>query len=83
MGPIIAKEYIGPDQIYVVNGIGLTIKDNDASKLSTPIISFLLHVLYVPQITKNLLFVKKFTATTNIFFEFHPSCIFVKDRATW
>jgi hypothetical protein len=38
--------------------------------------------LHVPQISKNLISVQKFTSNTNTFFEFHPSYFLLKDRRT-
>ena len=65
------------------NGTGLDIKHIGQTKILTPTTSFLLHdVLHVPLIKKNLLSVHKFTKDTNTYLEFHPSCFFVKDRAT-
>jgi hypothetical protein len=40
------------------------------------------NILHVPQISKHLLFVHKLTRDNDIFFEFHPSHFFIKDRAT-
>jgi hypothetical protein len=42
----------------------------------------LTNVLQVPSITRNLLSVCKFTCDNNIFVEFHPSDVFVKDIET-
>jgi hypothetical protein len=36
--------------------------------------------LHVPKITKNLLYVQKFTADNNVSMKFHPSYFFVEDR---
>ncbi|KAF5455059.1 hypothetical protein F2P56_024673, partial [Juglans regia] len=75
---VTVEAYTGLDTIRVGNGTGLNITHLGTSKLSTPTLSFLLHnVLHVPQITKNLIYVQKFTAATNTFFEFHPSYFFV------
>ena len=67
-------EYHGPDQICIGNGLGLTVKQIGSTHLSTPTSPFLLNdVLHVPHITKNLIFVHKFTTDTNILIEFHPT----------
>ena len=76
-----ADEYHGPDQIHIGNGLGLTVKHIGSTHLSTPTFSFLLNdVIHVPHITKNLIFVHKFTTDTNTIIEFHPTYFFVKDR---
>lgn len=78
-----AKEYTGSDQIKMGNGTGLDIKHIGQTKILTPTTSFLQHdVLHVPLMKKNLLSIHKFTKDTNTYFEFNPSCFFVKDRAT-
>ena len=67
-----AKEYHGPDQIRIGNGISLNIKHIGFTKLSIPSSSFLLHdVLHVPYITKNFISVHKFSSDTNTSIEFH------------
>jgi hypothetical protein len=73
-----SKAYDGPDELQVGNGTRLAIKNIGISKLS-PLFT-LRHVLHVPKITKNLIYVQKFTADNNVFIEFHPSCFFVKDH---
>ena len=73
-----SESYDGPDQIQVGNGTHLAIKNIGASKLS-PSNFILRNILHVPQITKNLLSVQKFTHDNNVFLEFHPSYFFVKD----
>jgi histone deacetylase 1/2 len=40
----------------------------------------LTNVLHVPSVTRNLLSVRKLTRDNNVFAEFHPSDVFVKDR---
>uniref|UniRef100_A0A2N9J5B9 Integrase catalytic domain-containing protein n=1 Tax=Fagus sylvatica TaxID=28930 RepID=A0A2N9J5B9_FAGSY len=78
-----AEEYTGTDQIRVGNGKGLPVAHIGTTSLSTPHSSLLLKdVLHVPQITKNLVSVQKFTSDTNTFFEFHPDYFLVKDRPT-
>ena len=78
-----ANEYHGPNQIRIGNSLGLTVKHIGSTHLSTPTSSFLLNdVLHVPHVTKNLIFVRKFTTDTNTLIEFHPTHFFVKDRTT-
>lgn len=40
-------------------------------------------VLYVPEITKNLVSVSKLTLDNNIIVEFNTDCCSVKDKRTW
>ena len=62
------------------NGKSLPIKHIGTTQLSTPTTTFRLNnVLYVPDISNNLLSVHKFTNDTNTFMEFHPSLFHVKD----
>lgn len=77
------SEYHGPDQVQVGNGNSLPISHVGPSVLHSSSQSFRLNnLLCVPNITKNLLFVRQFTKDNNVIFEFHPSCCFVKDQAT-
>jgi hypothetical protein len=64
----------------VDDGTRLAIKNMGISKLSPNFI--LRSVLHVPQITKNLLSIQKFTSDNDAYVEFHPSCFFVKDRTS-
>jgi hypothetical protein len=75
-----SEAYDGPDEIQVGNGTRLAIQHTGNSKLSPNF--YLRHVLHVPNITKNLLSVQKFTYDNNVYMEFHPSCFFVKDRTS-
>jgi hypothetical protein len=74
---------MGSDQIRIGNSKGLSIKHIGTTRLSTPNSQFdLLDVLHVPQISKNLIYVQKFTKDTNTFFEFHPFYFPLMDRRT-
>jgi hypothetical protein len=67
------KEYTGIDQLQVGNGQGLRIHHSGIANLSSPHHNFhLSSLLHVPEITKNLLSVNKFTKDNNVFIEFHP-----------
>jgi hypothetical protein len=72
-----SEAYDGTDEIQVGNDTRLAIKNTGISKLSPNFI--LRSVLNVPQITKNLPSIQKFTSDNNVYVEFHPSCFFVKD----
>jgi hypothetical protein len=78
-----SEEYTGPDQVHVGNGQGLPITHLGSSSLSYPSSSFhLKNVFHVPQITKNLLSISKFTSDNGVYFEFHPNFFCVKDPAS-
>ena len=78
-----ADEHHGPNQIRISNGLGLIVKHIGSTHLSTPTSSFLLNdVLHIPHVTKNLIFVHKFTTDTNTLIEFHHTHFFVKDCTT-
>ena len=65
------------------NGTSLPIYHIGTTQFSTPTTTFRLNnVLYVPDISNNLLSVHKFTNDTNTFMEFHPSLFRVKDLAS-
>ena len=71
------------DKLYVGNGTGLDITHIGTCHLSTPSNSFLLaDTLHVPQISKPLIFVHKFSIDNNCYFEFWPSFFLVKDQVT-
>ena len=77
-----ANEYQGLDQIRVGNSKILPIKHIMTSQISTPHSSFCLNnVLYVPDISNNLISIHKFTNDTCTLKEFHPSHFCVKDLA--
>ena len=65
-----ADEYHGPDQIRVGNGTSLPVKHIGSTQFSTPTASLLNNVLHVPQISKNLILVHKFTTNTNTSMDF-------------
>jgi histone deacetylase 1/2 len=72
-------EHNGKNSLIVGNGAKLEIVASGSSKLK----NLNLHdVLYVPQITKNLLSVSKLTSDNNIIAEFDNNCCFVKDKLT-
>jgi hypothetical protein len=76
-----SEEFHGPDQVRIGNGKGLSIHHIGHTRLFSPTLHFdFLNVLHVPQISKNLLSVHKFTYDTNTFFEFHPNYFLLNDR---
>ena len=75
--------YTGPDQLYVGNGQGLHISSTGSSSFHSNSAHFKLNnILHVPSITKNLLFIHKFTRDNNVYVEFHPNFCVVKDIQT-
>ena len=76
----------GPNQIYIGNGQGLSIKSSGYTKFVSPInprVSLSLkQLLHVPAITKNLISVNKFSKENNIFFELYPNHCVVKSQGT-
>lgn len=77
------KSYSGSEKLLVGNGSSLHIKQVGSVLLDTTTSEPLLlsHVLYVPQITKNLLSVSKLLADNNATIEFLENCCFVKARS--
>jgi histone deacetylase 1/2 len=76
------EPYTGHDHVHTTNGSGMRISHTGQSSLSTHTSTplHLKNVLYVPEVTRNLLSVKKLTRDNNVFVEFHPYDVFVKDR---
>ncbi|KAK8302987.1 hypothetical protein V6Z12_D04G121800 [Gossypium hirsutum] len=79
-----ARLYNGGGKVIMDNGLsipvthvgGSTILANDSSPL------LLEDLLYVPDISKNLLSVSKFAKDNGVFFKFYPNCCYVKDLKT-
>ncbi|KAF7815435.1 Retrovirus-related Pol polyprotein from transposon TNT 1-94 [Senna tora] len=81
-----SMQYLGPEQLHMGNGTGLHISRVGQSLVKSPFhsdISFRLNnLLLVPNITKNLVSVSKFTKDSSVFFEFHANHCFVKTQDT-
>ena len=64
----------GPNQIYIGNGQGFSIKSSGYTKFVSPInprvCMSLKQLLNVPTFTKNLISVSKFSTNNNFFFSF-------------
>ncbi|XP_010243147.1 PREDICTED: uncharacterized protein LOC104587297 [Nelumbo nucifera] len=74
------NEYTGPEQLRIGNGIGWNIHHIGTTSLSSSHKNLVLHdTLHVLNITKNRLFVARFTFDNDVFLEFHPSHVLVKD----
>jgi hypothetical protein len=77
------KEYHGQDQICIGDGTCLNISHTGTALL--PLSrrkSILNQLLHVPFICKNLLSVRKFSLDNSVFFEFHSSYFFIKEKQT-
>jgi hypothetical protein len=78
---VVRERYHDNEQVHVDNGSSLKITHIGHSSLNTanhPLV--LRNILHVPNITKNLLSVHKFSQDNDIFFEYHPWHFFIKDR---
>jgi histone deacetylase 1/2 len=78
------EPYHGHDKVYTTNGAGIHISHIGQASLPTHTSKklHLTNVLHVLSVTRNLLSVRKITRDNNVFVEFHPSDVFVKDRET-
>nr|KYP63467.1 Retrovirus-related Pol polyprotein from transposon TNT 1-94 [Cajanus cajan] len=76
----------GPYQIIIGNGQGLPINSSSVTEFSSPlkphISRTLNNLLYVPNITKNLISVSQFCKDNSVFFEFHSNFCLVKSQDT-
>jgi hypothetical protein len=73
--------YNGSDQVQVGNGAGLCILHTGHSLINTATRPFVLHnILHVPNISKHLLSVHKFSHDNDAFFEYHSWHCSLKDR---
>ncbi|GJR17971.1 putative RNA-directed DNA polymerase [Tanacetum coccineum] len=78
-----SEAYYGDDAIHVGNGKGLPILHIGLSKVYSPQKTFSLkNILYVLEISHNLLYVQKLCHDNDVFFEFHNSYFVVKDEST-
>jgi histone deacetylase 1/2 len=80
----IQEPYNGTDRVCIADGADMRISHiGQASLLSPTSRQLHLHsVLCVPLVTRNFVSIKKITTNNDVFVEFHPSDVFVKDRAT-
>ena len=80
----IREAYHGPDKVHTANGAGMHISHIGQASLLTHTSRQLRlkNVLRVPTVARNLLSVPKLTYDNNVFCEFHPFHLFIKDRAT-
>ena len=77
----IHSEYDGSDEVVLGDGSGLPVSHIGSLILKTNKKIFSLkNTLCVPNISKNLISVHRFTLQNNVFIEFHPYYFLVKDR---
>jgi len=77
------EKYNGGDQIRTASGSGMDITHIGSSIVKTPVKNLhLTNVLHVPQTSKNLVSVHRFTLDNNVLIEFYPYFFLVKDLKT-
>ena len=79
----VRDKYKGHDKVNTASGQGMDICHVGHSVVRTPPHNFQLrNILHVPNASKNLLSVHRFTLDNHVFIEFHPSFFLIKDQAT-
>lgn len=82
--PATATTLSGQDHVFLGNGQGLKIHSISSESVPSPFdpkrTLHFKNILYVPQLTKNLLSIKRFNTDNNAFFQFHPSHCFAKSQ---
>ena len=77
----IRERYHGGEKVHVGNGTGLRISHIGHSSINTAIRPLALrNILHVPDITKHLISVHKFSRDNDVFIEYHPWHFSIKDR---
>jgi hypothetical protein len=77
------EKYGGTDQVHTTSGSGMPISHVSRSTIHAHDRNLILKdVLHVPNASKNLVSVHKFTYDNNTFFEFQPWYFILKDRVT-
>jgi histone deacetylase 1/2 len=75
--------YKGHDTVNTANGQGMKISHIGHSVVRNPTQDFhLRNILHVPNASKNLLSVHRFTYDNHVFIEFHPFFFLIKDQET-
>jgi hypothetical protein len=81
--PTIREKNGDSDQVHTASGLGMPISHIGQTTIHSHDRSLILKdILHVPDASKNLLSVHKFTYDNNAFFEFHPWHFLLKDRDT-
>lgn len=79
----VSSSYNGPELVAVENGQQIPIKSVGTTSFPSNSHSLLLNnILYVPEITKNLLSISQFTKDNKVYIEFHHDICLVKDIQT-
>ena len=79
----VREKYNGGDQIRTASGSGMNITHIGSSIVQNPMKNLhLKDVLHVPQTSKNLVSVHRFTLDNNVLIEFYPHFFLVKDLST-
>lgn len=73
---------VGSDHVQIGDGSSLSIAQIGDTSLLSSVPLALRRALHVPSISKNIISVCQFMRNNNVFFEFHPDVVLVKDRAT-
>jgi histone deacetylase 1/2 len=78
----VCKPYHGHDKVHIANGAGMHISHIGQAFLLTNTSQklHLKNILHIPSVRRNLLSVKKLSCGSNMFVEFHPFDLFVKDQ---
>jgi hypothetical protein len=80
---VIREKYGGSDQVHTISGSGMPISHiGQGTTHSHDRDLILKDILHVPNTSKNLVSVHKFTYDNNAFFEFHPWYFLLKDGDT-
>jgi hypothetical protein len=75
--------YRGRDKVNTASGQGMDIRHIGHSIIHNSAQDFhLRNILHVPNASKNLLSIHRFTLDNRVFFEFHPHFFFIKDQVT-
>ncbi|KAM6595208.1 uncharacterized protein LOC133033878 [Cannabis sativa] len=77
--------YFGNEQVHMGDGAEISISNVGKTSFTMPYSSkplFLNLILHVPQITKKLISISKFSTDNNAYFEFFPDHCFVKDQVS-
>jgi len=80
---IVHDKYHGGEQVQTASGSGMRISHVGHGILRSPRTNLhLKNILHVPDASKNLLSVNRFTRDNGVFLEFHPNHFVVKEQST-
>jgi len=79
----VRDKYHGGEQVHTASGSGMRISHVGHGILRSPRTNLhLKNILHVPDSSKNLLSVNRFTRDNGVFLEFHPNYFVVKEQST-